>query len=156
MSAIVFSPHMLAGERARVASDAAGRASGTPALLLTRRSITVAGNGDVPSLPSITFDAPFLEEPTFTFGSALVAPPNRNEYRLPVASLFLLQWELNEKSQFVGARLGASIVVLPLPNVTPTAQATATIVFHASFLGMGLKTIDGELTGATERQASIG
>lgn len=150
-----WSPLVGAADRAREAADAAGRESGAPAMLVTRRSVTVTGNGDVPDLPVITFDAPYLTEPAFSSGAALLARPDPAHWRFPVASLFMVSWVLNDRGLYVGAQLAASIFVPPQPNVVPPSPPQVSLVFHAVFTGTGVKTTGSLLTGPEERPAVL-
>lgn len=143
----------LAADRARIEADRAGRATIAPSLTVVRRSMEFRGHGDV-TLDPVTFDVPFLAEPTFTSGVAMLVRPAAAEWRMPQATALLESWTLNSKGFYVGARLSAAVFMQPQPNVQPVYPAWTSLVFHLQFTGLGLASeADGE--NVTVRQSRV-
>ena len=142
-------------DRARIAADAAGRSGAAPNFLQTVRTLNFRGHGDV-DLEPISFDAPFVAEPSFTYGVKLLTPPNAAEWRLPQVTLMLTAWLTDERDFFIGARMQVSVFMAPQPNVVPTVPAWCSLALDAVFGGLGFK--DGSqapLTGSPDRISQL-
>ena len=144
-------PRTLRQDSDRREADAAGRATSVPSMLHTYRSIQFQGHGDA-ALGAVTFDAPFLQEPSFTSGVALLVPPDPALWRLPQATALLRGWRTDGKGFFIGADLDVSVFCAPQPNVFPTESAWVSLVFHVVFIGVGFKdATTADLSGPTVR-----
>ena len=101
------------------------------------------GHGDI-TLPDITFDITFAQEPGFTSGMALLERPDGTLWRMPIGSAYLLSWNQSTAGLYTGARVGASVFMAPVPNAQPETPARCRVQFHLVFTGVAYRGAIGE------------
>ena len=141
---MAFTPSYMQGRGRRITaagemSMREGMRSHAPSMAQSLHTMSFKGHGDI-VWDEFRFDLAFLGEPAFTSGMVIVKGPDTAQWRMPLATAYVMYWLADGDDIYHGARVGASVSMLPAINpetgpVTPTAPAVADLRFHLVFTG---------------------
>jgi len=109
----------------------------------SEHKITTRGVGLLRLTAPVVFDIPFLTEPHFASGFALVAHPDPKVWGDPYATLGIRKWVRNAKGHYTGAYMYLKVSIDVIDQTSPDAATypDVTMVHFASFTGLAFKDL---------------
>lgn len=114
-------------------------------------TFTTTGAGYLVVQQPFLFGVRFLTEPTFSHGAALVTPPDKGHYRLPVSTAGVIHWETEPNPTdpknpfFIGAQMYFNVLIVPLATTdlfyVASNPGVATVNHHLLFQAVAMKTL---------------
>ena len=111
--------------------------------------LTTRGIGQMQVATALTFDVPFLVEPHYSNGFALVKNPTPNDWMDPVAFSGVRMWVRNSKGHYTGAYIYVRVQTEAVNASSPPATYPDVHIVHfASFTGLAYKDLGTAVTSA--------
>lgn len=125
-------------------------------LAQSRLTSKTTGAGYIVEKAPQFFDCSFVEEPSFTSGAVLNAPPNA-AFAYPICNAGVYKWERNQKEHYIGAYMYYVVQILPIDeDEIPAKAPSATITHHLLFQGIAIKDLpENVMVGLETAEAKL-
>lgn len=125
-------------------------------LAQSRLTAKTTGAGFIVEKTPQYFNCSFVEEPSFTSGAVLNAPPNAS-YAYPICNAGVYKWERNDKDHYIGAYMYYVVTINALDaDEIPAKAPSATITHHLLFQGIAIKDLpENVMVGLESAEAKL-
>lgn len=108
---------------------------------VSEHDVRTVGIGNVAPPGVIFFTMPFVDEPQFSYGSALIPGPGLTNWHYPYANAMVLSWTRDPKGAYIGVRMSYRVGIDSKLEVPPSTYPLVEVKHMLSFTAIGYKPV---------------